>query len=141
MPVRRLLLCLVLAALLAVTLAACGASSAGATHPSGIDGIVLEEGGEAIVSPSPLPGGFGSGLQGRPDPFPMVEVEVASGAQAGKDVARVRPNAAALFSVNLPPGSYVLWPLLPTNGGRAHFTTVTVRAGQRTRALVLLDVM
>ena len=140
MSVRCMYLCLALAALLAVTLAACGGSS-GTTHPSGIDGIVLFQGGEQIMSLSPLPGGFGSDAQGRPYPFPSVQVQATSGAHAGENVAKVKPNAEALFSVNLPPGSYVLWPLLPVNGGTAHYTNVTVHAGQRARALVYVEGM
>ena len=69
------------------------------------------------MSPSPLPGGFGSDAQRRPYRFAIMPVKATSGAHAGTVVAKVKPNAEALFSVNLPPGDYVLQPLPPTNGG------------------------
>jgi len=62
-------------AVLALTLAACGGSatkpSPAPSRASGVDGIVLFGGGpfDASLSPSPLPGGFGSGAQGRPYRF------------------------------------------------------------------------
>jgi hypothetical protein len=107
--------------------------------PSGVVGIVLFEGGPVIFSPSPLPDGFGSGAKGRPDRFVIVQIKATSGPNAGKVVARLKPNAEALFSVDLPPGRYILRPLVPKNGPWPRLTTITVRAGQRTRAVVYVE--
>ena len=66
-------------AVLAMTLASCG----GSAPPSGVDGIVLFAGGPMILrshSPSPIPGGFGSGMQGRPYHYVAVQVTATSGA-------------------------------------------------------------
>jgi hypothetical protein len=124
-------------AFLAVTLAACGDT----TQPSGVDGIVLFAGGPYAPSPSPssLPGGFGPATQGMPYRFVRLQVTATSGANAGKVVAEVKPDAQALFEVSLPPGSYVLKPLVPKNGPFPMPTEVTVRAGEHARAIVYVS--
>lgn len=132
-------------AVLALTLAACGGSatkpSPAPSRASGVDGIVLFGGGpfDASLSPSPLPGDFGSGAQGRPYRFVTVEVRATSGTSAGTVVAKVKPDAQALFALDLPPGSYVLRPLVPKDGPWPLPIRVTVRADQRTRAIVYVE--
>jgi hypothetical protein len=135
---RRSGLALAVLVILAMTLASCAVS---ATKASGVAGIVLFEGGAYMPSPSPLPGGFGSGSKGRPYRFVLVQVMATSGPNAGKVVAKLKPNAQAVFSVDLPPGSYILTPLVPKNGPWPRPTTVTVRAGQRTHAIVSVEGM
>ena len=121
-----------LLAVAALTLAACGRSapppSPAPSHASGVDGIVLFAGGPLVASPSPssLPGGFGSAKQGRPYRFVTAEVQATSGTRLGTIVARVRPDALALFSLDLPLDTYVLRPRVPTNGPWPEPTHVTV---------------
>ena len=71
----------------------------------------------------------------------IAQVTATSAPNAGKVVATLKPNAEALFSVNLAPGSYVLRPLLAEHGPWPRPTTVTVRAGQRARAIVYVEGM
>lgn len=128
---------LLLLALFAVMLASCGSSS---SKPSAVVGIVLFEGGPSNPSPSPaLPGGFGSGSQGRPYRFVTVQVTATSGPNAGKVVAKLMPDARALFRAKLSPGSYIFKAHVPTNGPWPRATKVTVRAGQRTRVKVYVE--
>lgn len=134
---RKPTLVLALLAILALTLASCGA----ANKASGVAGIVLFQGGPYAPSTSPLPAGFGSGSKGRPYRFVIVQVKATSGPHAGKVMAKIKPDAEALFSVDLPPGSYVLTPLVPRNGPWPRPATVTVHAGQRTRAFVYVEGM
>ena len=153
MPWRKTSLVLVLLLAWAVVLASCGGRTQSSTQststlgvkvgkPSGVIGIVLFEGGPAIPSPSPpLPGGFGSGSLGRPYRFVVVQVKATSGPRAGEVVARVKPDSRALFRIDLPPGRYLLMPLVPKHGPWPRPTTVTVRAGQRTRAIVRVEGM
>ncbi len=141
MLARRALLCLWLVALPAFTLAACGASSAGTTHPSGIDGIVLLGGGPGIATPTPLPAGFPAHLEGRLYPYGVVQVRAASGPQARRAVARCRLNTHAFFTVNLPPGRYMLRVLEPRNSAPSRTTKVTVNAHRRTRAVIYVEGM
>ena len=125
------LVCLVLG------LAGCGASR----QLSGtVDGIVLFEGGPGNPPASPaLPGGFGSGSQGRPYRWVTVQAKAISGPKAGEIVASVKPDAKALFSVSLPPGRYQLVAVVPKNGPWPYCVTrVTARAGQHARAIVIV---
>ena len=148
-PVRPTIVAAALALLVAVALVAtsCGgaagpSSSRSATtarQTSGIRGIVLFAGGPDILSPSPLPGGFGSGRQGRPYRFVTVQVTVARGADKGHVVARIKPNADALFVIPLPPGAYVLKPRVPRNGPWPQATTVVVAPGRFSRTLVYVE--
>jgi len=120
-------------AAVALVAASCG-GSVGQT--SGIHGIVLFAGGPPITSPSPLPGGSGSGRQGRPYPSVTVQVTARGGADDGRVVARIKPDAEALFTIPLPPGTYELKPLVPKNGPWPQPTTVVVGTGRFSRALV-----
>jgi len=108
-------------------------------HPSGIRGIVLFAGGPFVLSPAPLPDGFGSGRQGRPYRFVTVQITVKSGAGTGRVVAKVRPDSQAMFAVALPPGAYELKPLVPRNGPWPLTTAVAVRPGAYTRAIVYVQ--
>jgi hypothetical protein len=123
-------------AAIVLTLSSCAGGS-GTT--SGIRGIVLFEGGPGIMSPSPLPGGFGSGRQGRPYRFVAVQVIARSGADAGRVVARVKPDSAALFRIAVPPGRYELKALVPKSGPWPRPTTVVVARGAYARALVYVE--
>ena len=131
--------------LLALSLAACGGSapylSPSPTRASGVDGIVLFAGGPFMASPSPasLPGGFGSGAKGRPYRYVTVEARATSGTNAGRVVAKVKPDAQALFSLDLPPGSYVLRCIVPKNGPWPLPTHAAVRLDQRARAIVYVE--
>lgn len=128
MPLKHVQLALTVLAVPTLSLAACGRSatnpslspspSPSPTCASGIDGIVLFAGGPYLASPSPssLPGGFGSGAQGRPYRFVTVDVRATSGTNAGRVVATVKPDAQALFSLDLPPSGYVLRCLVPSDG-------------------------
>jgi hypothetical protein len=120
-----------------LTLATCAGNGSG--KASGIHGIVLFEGGPAMVNPSPLPGGFGPGLQGRPYRSATIEVIARSGAHAGHVVAQVKPDASALFAVALPPGRYELEALFTKGGPMPRPTTVMVTPGAYTRALVYVE--
>jgi hypothetical protein len=136
-------------AVLTLPLAACGRSttnpsptpSPSLSRASGIDGSVLFAGGPYVASPSPssLPGGFGSGAQGRPYRFVTVEVRATSGMNAGRVVAKVKPDAQSLFSLDLPPGSYVLRCIVPKNGPWPLPTHAAVRFDQRSRAIVYVE--
>ena len=118
-----------------LTLASCGGSG----KASGIQGIVLFEGGPPIVSPSPLPSGCGSGLQGRPYSSATVQVTARSCAHAGHVVARFKPDSAALFTVALPAGRYELEVLATRGGPTPRSTTVTVTPGASARAIVFVE--
>ena len=119
-----------------MVLASCGGNP---TQPSGIFGIVLVNGGKYVASPPSLPAGFGSGSQGGPYHKCKVQVTAASGPKDGEVVATVKPDTQALFRVDLPPGNYLLRALLPLhNRSFAQPTEVTVRADQRTRAIVFV---
>ena len=123
---------------------AAGAGHPGATattshQPSGIRGVVLFAGGPFVLSPSPLPDGFGSGRQGRPYRFVTVQITVKGGAGAGRVVAKLKPGSQALFAVALPPGAYELKPLVPRNGPWPLTTEVVVRPGAYTRAIVYVE--
>jgi hypothetical protein len=127
----------------ALTGTACGAgapspnpSASPPRQVSGIRGIVLLAGGPYILSPSPLPAGFGSGRQGRPYPGVTVQVAVGRGLHRGRVIAIVRPDADALFTIVVPPGTYVLRPLVPRDGPGVLSTTVVVAPGKFVRALV-----
>ena len=113
--------------------------SATAASASGIRGIVLLEGGPYTASPPPLPAGFGSGRRGRPYRFVTVQVTADSGADAGRVVATLKPDPRALFTVALPPGEYVLAPLVAKNGPAPVRSTVVVTTGAFVRALVYVE--
>lgn len=134
---------LTLLAVLAVAAASCGGaapspnpSASPPRQESGIRGIVLFGGGPHIASPSPLPGGFGSGHQGRPYPGVAVEVSIGRGTQKGRVIATVKPDADALFTIAVPPGVYVLRPLVGHGAAHTLSVTVVVRPGRFVRALV-----
>ncbi len=140
MLARRALLCLWLVALPAFTLAACGASSAGTTHPSGIDGIVLLDGGPGIATPTPLPAGFPAHLEGRLYPYGVVQVRAASGPQA-------RPRSPVAGSTHTPSSPSTCrragiccasWNREPAP---SRTTKVTVNAHRRTRAVIYVEGM
>jgi hypothetical protein len=116
-----------------------GPSATAARATSGIRGIALLEGGPYIASPPPLPAGFGSGRQGRPYPFVTVQVTATSGADAGRVVATLKPDRRALFTVALPPGDYVLEPIVQKDGPAPVQSTVVVTAGRFVRALVYVE--
>jgi len=141
----RCVLALGLAASL-LWLVACGGSQpspvpAPSGTSSGVRGIVLFSGGPAIISPRPLPDGFGDDTQGRPYRDVIVEVKASTGLRAGQVVAKVKPGAQALFSIALPPSTYVLTTLVPKNGPWPRPTTVVVKPGQYTRAIVYVEGM
>jgi hypothetical protein len=127
----------------AVALASCGGGAGRPTtqssRSSGVFGIVLFTGhGPRLVpaSPLPLPGGFvrEPWLDGNPFPDASVHVVAKTGANAGRVVATVKPNAQGLFRVTLPPGRYVLWPAVPRIWRWR--TAVRVRSGAYARAEV-----
>ncbi len=149
-PVRAALVAALVVAFAALPLAAtsCGGatgpspspSAGGARQTSGIRGIVLLAGGPFVgLSPSPLPGGFGSGRQGRPYRFATVQVTAEQGVDKGRVVARIKPDADSLFAIALRPGTYELKPLVPKNGPWPRSTTVVVAAGEFSRALVYVE--
>lgn len=122
-------------------LAACGGTKPAPTPTpsSGVQGILLFVGGFSVGSPSPLPDGFGTTKDGRPyGPMP-IQVKAKSGPKAGKVVAKVTNSRDGLFSVTLPPGTYVLTPLVPKNGPWPVPKTVVVIPGKYTRAIVYLE--
>lgn len=110
-----------------------------AARTSGIRGIVLLEGGPYIASPSPLPAGFGSGRQGRPFPFVTVQVTADSGADAGRVVVTLKPDRRGLFTVALPPGEYILEPIVQKDGPAPVQSTAVVSAGRFARSLVYVE--
>jgi hypothetical protein len=137
-PKRVVVFAAIVFAAIVLTLTSCaGAGESAAT--SGIRGIVLFEGGPGIMSPSPLPGGFGSCRQGRPYRVVAVQVIARSGADAGRVVARVKPDSAALFRIAVPPGRYELKALVPKSGPWPRPTTVVVAGGAYARALVHVE--
>jgi hypothetical protein len=111
--------------LLAVlALAACGSSAS--PQASGIYGIVVISGGPPMISPSPLPDGFGTSLA-RPEPQALT-ITVT---KAGKVVAKT-VSVHSLFRVVLPPGRYGLrYDDYPP-------VAITVRAGHYARAVLML---
>jgi hypothetical protein len=125
-------------AAIVLTLMSC-AGAGGSAATSGIRGIVLFEGGPVIINPSPLPSGFGSGRQGRPYSVATVQVIARSGAHAGRVVARVKPDSAALFRIAVPPGRYELKALVPKSGLGPRPKTVVVAPGAYARALVYVE--
>jgi hypothetical protein len=54
-------------------------------------------------------------------------------------VARIKPNADALFVIPLPPGAYVLKPRVPRNGPWPQATTVVVAPRRFSRTLVYVE--
>jgi len=135
---QRLLLALL--PVLLLSLAACGAPKQ-PSQPSGVVGLVLFEGGPVVLSPSALPAGFSSGVQGRLYPYVTMEIRAKTGLHAGDVVAKVKPDAKALFKVTLPPGTYVLNPLVPKHGPWPHPVTVVVQPGRYTHAIVYVEGM
>jgi hypothetical protein len=123
-----------------LALASCGSQSSPTSTPSGtssgVRGIVLFSGGPYIASSSPLPDGFGTTKLGRPYPWVTVEVRVKTGPGAGQVVAKVKPDAQALFTISLPAGTYVLAPLVPKNGPFPMPTTIVVEPGRYARTIV-----
>ena len=103
--------------LVALSLASCSSAkqpTKQASKASGVVGIVeIGQGGMRVFNPTPSPipvlspGGFGLGGD---FPYPDVTVvgNAASGKKTGVVVARVRPNAQAIFRETLPPGRYAL---------------------------------
>jgi hypothetical protein len=141
-----LVLAVIVALVSLATSCGSGAPSASPTpstdRSSGIRGIVLFAGGPVLppsVSPSPLPGGFGSSSQGRPYGFVTVQVTAEGGAHAGHVLARIKPDSRALFTLAVPPGRYKLTPLVPKNGPFPLATTVVVRPDRYVRALVYVE--
>ncbi len=127
----------VLAVLL--VLAGCGGKqpSPEPSPSSGVRGILLFGGGPYVdSSPSPLPGGFGTTELGRPYHAATILVQAKSGANA---ILRTKPSTDGLFTIALPPGTYVLTPKVPKNGPWPMPTTVVVRPGEFTRALVYVS--
>ena len=103
---------------------------------SGIRGIVLFAGGPGVRSPSPLPGGFGTTKRGLPYRWVTVRVTRAADGKTKATVASLKPDTNALFTVSLPPGTYVLTPLVPKNGPAPLTTRVVVKPGEYARAIV-----
>jgi hypothetical protein len=134
--------CVLMVAMLALLLGlvACGGKqpSPEPSPSSGVHGILLFGGGPGIISPSPLPDGFGTTKLGRPYSFATITVKAKSGTQA---VLSVKPASDGLFSIALPPGTYVLTPKVPKNGPWPLPTTVVVKPGKFTRALVYVSGM
>ncbi len=122
---------------LALALASCGA----AAQPSGVYGIVLLDGGPPITAPSPLPDGFGSGLQGRILSVDGVHVWTVRGGKLGKLVARAQFGPQSTFRLTLAPGKYMLQAVVPKSGGGPRPTFVTVKAGQYSRVIVYVEGM
>ena len=138
MSTRSVLVALT-AVLVAVTLASCSSTKHPApqpSHASGIFGIVVMNNPTNMTSlptSSPLPDGFGLDTD-RPTNAPVtVLVKATTGTNAGKVVATVKPTAA-LFTVALPPGSYIL----SARDTDFQPTRVTVRAGQYTKTIFRL---
>jgi hypothetical protein len=105
---------------------------------SGIHGILLIGGGPIVnisTTPSPLPDGFGTTKLGWPYHAAQIEVTPKSGARAP---IVVTPAVNGLFTVALPPGTYVLTPKVPSNGPLPMRRTVVVKPGRFTRARVYL---
>ncbi len=123
-----------------VVLAGCGGKQPGPepSPSSGVHGILLFGGGPGIISPSPLPDGFGTTKLGRPYHAATILVQAKSGANA---ILRTKPSTDGLFTIALPPGTYVLTPKVPKNGPWPMPTTVVVKPGQFTRALVYVSGM
>ena len=81
-----------------VVLAGCGGKQ---PHPtpspsSGVRGILLFGGGPGIISPSPLPDGFGTTELGRPYHAATILVQAKSGAQA---LLTTKPSSDGLFKI------------------------------------------
>lgn len=124
-----------------LVLAGCGGKqpSPEPSPSSGVRGILLFSGGPYVASsPSPLPGGFGTTKLGRPYHFATILVQAKSGAQA---ILSTKPSSDGLFKIALPPGTYVLTPKVPKNGPWPTPTTVVVRPGEFTRAVVYVSGM
>jgi hypothetical protein len=131
-PGKLLLLPGVLALLLVV---GCGGTQPGPepSLSSGIHGILLFAGGPAIISPTPLPDGFGTTELGRPYCAATILAKAKSGAQAMRSA---KPSSDGLFTMALPPGTYVLTPKVPKDGPMPLSTTVVVKPGAFARAVV-----
>ncbi len=121
-----------------VVLGGCGGKqpSPEPSPSSGVRGILLFSGGPGIISPSPLPDGFGTTKLGRPYSFATIVAKAKSGAQA---TLSVKPSSDGLFTMTLPPGTYVLTPKVPKNGPWPMPTTVVVKPGGFTRAVVYVS--
>jgi hypothetical protein len=137
---RRLLLVGLAASLL--LLAACGGTNPTPTPTpsSGVQGILLFP-GTYVGGPSPLPGGFGTTKLGQPYPSTPIEVRAKTGQNAGAVVAKVTTTGrSGLFTVALPPGTYILTPLVPVNSEPWPVPkTVVVKSGKYTRTVVYLE--
>ena len=129
---RKITTTVIVVLVLAALLAGCG------SRPSGVFGIVVFVGGLTPVSPSPLPAGFISKPVGYPYRSVVIEVRAASGTRAGEVVAKVKPDKQALFTIDLPPGDYVLTPLVPKDGPYTEASNVTVHPGELSRTIVYL---
>jgi hypothetical protein len=139
MSPRRLLAVGLLACV--VLLPACGKKpSPQPSLSSGVHGILLIAGGPAVGIPSPLPDGFGTTKLGRPYDA-VIEVRAKTGAKAGEVVFKVRRTPNGLFMVTLPPGTYVLTPLVPKHGPWSEPKTVVVKPGAYTRTILYLQGM
>ena len=95
----------------------------------------LFAGGPGIISPSPLPGDFGTTKLGRPYSAAIIVVKDSN----RQLVTRVKPSANGLFTVSLPPGTYVLTPKVPKNGPFPMPTTVDVTPGDFVRVKVYVS--
>jgi hypothetical protein len=120
---------------LALALASCGTPA----KPSGVYGIVLLSGGPAIVSPSPLPYGFGSGAQGRILDVDGAHVWTVKGGKLGKLVARATFGPDSTFRLMLAPGAYILQAVVSKDGGFAKPSFVTVKPGRYSRVIVYVE--
>ena len=70
-----------------------------------------------------------------------MEIRAKTGLRAGDVVAKVKPDAEALFKVTLPPGAHVVNPLVPKHGPWPHPVTVVVQSGRYTRVIVYVEGM
>jgi len=131
--------------LMAVTIVSSGcassAPSANSGRDSGVLGIVLFTGGLRLVTPSPLPSGFGSNQKGTPWSKSMVEIAKVEVSGEAHVVERIRPNGDGVFRQALPPGRYTLRAFDVKDPAQriGRHTRVEVTEGRYARAVVVVD--